>query len=404
MLTQAWKEYTAALQDIQQQFEATERMTLRQDHRAQGYQALMEMQAMAYNMVIAPRQNHPRIYTGTSWNTYFYTLGQNSPDSHYGALMLDGHQTYRLRGRMGAIRIMLMQVNNRMLGDTGSKMIGNYDFANMECNAAGEFEVIISASEHPGNWIQLDPESRFNFILMRRFITDWNDDLGHLTIDMLDPLPGSLSATPHSSDELSEAHMAERITMAARFVRFLGEAWCIGLYEMYIRIGGGKNTLAYINGQDTADEIIGSPSTMYGLGIFTCAPDEAIIIECEAPDSAYWSFQIGDVWSRSLDFMHAPTDINMLQAALDSDGKFRAVICHDDPGYANWLCPLGRTEFSLVMRNYRQKNTIAAPLTRTVKRSELARELPAEFTRISAAQRQANIDYRRRSYLNYYDR
>lgn len=396
MLKAAWQHYHQTLAELQEKLESVDRMHEGSQHRAPGYHCLMEIQAMAYNMVIAPRQNVPRVHTYTSWNSHFYTLGQNGQDSVYGALMLDGRQTYRITGRMADVKVMLMQVNDKMLGDTGSKMIGNHDFSSFELNDNGEFEVIASATEHAGNWIPLCANSRFNFILLRRFITDWQDDFGDLHIEMLDEL--------EDYDEFSEAKLAERIDTATKFARFLMESWAIGLYDMYIKLAGGKNQFAYIGGEDISDDIIGSPSTTYGLGIFDCAEDEAIIVECEPADSAYWAFQLGDVWSHSLDFMNFQTDINMKQAAIDADGRFRGVITHKDPGYTNWMCPLGRTEFSLVYRNYREISKISAPTTRRIKLNELAALMPADSAKTSPEQRSAAIAKRRRDYRQYLDR
>jgi hypothetical protein len=374
--------------------EATPRFREQPGHRAQAIYSLIEAQAMAYNMAIAPRLNHPRIWTATSWNTYLFTLGQEAPDSLYGFLLLDGRRTYTLRGPIGDIRILLLQVYSRMLGQTESRLLGNHDVSSFAA-ADGTFEVTLSAERgKAAHWIPLSAGSDPNFVLLRRFYGDWYDDMGSLEITMQD--------AADDYDESSEAALARRIEIAADYVAYLVRNWTIGLHDFYIQKAGGKNRFAYIGGETIVD-LAGSPSTHYGLAVAEVAADEAVIVEQAVPVCAYWSFQLGDVWSKSLDFMHRQTDLNMRRAVIDSDGRFRAVISQRDPGVPNWMDPMGRPEVTVVSRNYREQGHIDGPTMKTVKFSDLRRYLPADTATITPEQRAKNLEYRRRGYLRLYD-
>lgn len=162
----------------------------------------------------------------------------------------------------------------------------------MELDADGSFEVTISAQEHPGNWIRPDGDSRNNFLPVRRIVGDWNDDLGHVSIEAVGP---QITDDP-------ERRAAESIMDAADYPKYPVEVYTIGLYDLYIkRADGKKNTAATMPGADVAASLIGSRSTTYVPGVYEIAPGEALIVEWKVPDSSYWSFQLGDMWSRPLD-------------------------------------------------------------------------------------------------------
>ena len=223
LLLTAWQKYHSSVEAARLAIENTERFRNHPDHRAQGYYCLAEAQAMAYNFAIAPRLNHPLVYSHTSWLTHFFTLGGNCADFMYGALFLDGRKSYRLTGRMGQLKLMLMQTYNYLIGHPQSKSTGNYDFADFDVKQDGTFEVTLGATRHDGNWIPLDPDSDYNFVLIRRVMADWYDDPGTLELSIIDDVDGY--------SELSEEAIARRISLAADFLKYLIDTWTIGFYD-----------------------------------------------------------------------------------------------------------------------------------------------------------------------------
>jgi hypothetical protein len=389
-LSEAWTEYHATLDEMRKLLEATPRYQQTPQHRAKAYHALMEMQAMAYNFVISPRMDHPRIYFQSGWQTNLYTLGQNGQDLLYGLIFVDGRQTYRLKGRMGDVKVFLLQVQNGIFGEAGVKVIANYDWANFKIGNDGRFEVILSATEHAGNWIRLDQAYSFQFLHIRRSLSDWHGDAGELDIERISELPGDY----YDADEFDEAAIAARIRRAALFVRYLITDFTINLYDMYLNNAGRKkNVLTLLPGTVTSQ--VGSPSNNTAMAIFDLKPDEALILELDSvPNGAYWSFQLGDVWSRSLDFMSHQSSLNDKEIIVDADGRIRCVVALKDPGVANWLDPCGRTEGTVVFRNYRSSSA-PVPASRKVEFAKLDSVLPKDTARVTPAQRNAAMVRRR---------
>lgn len=138
------------------------------------------------------------------------------------------------------------------------------------------------------------------------------------------------------------------------------------------------------------------------MAVFELKDDEVLLIEMDRkPDGAYWSFQLGDVWSRSLDFTSRQSSLNDLEALPDGDGKLRIVVSQRDPGVANWLDPCGRVEGTVVFRNYRAK-TPDVPNSRVVKLAELDSALPKDTRRVSSDERKQMMDRRRAAMRRLY--
>jgi hypothetical protein len=394
-LRQAWARYNAAGEECRALLEATDRFKEHPHLRGQAYATLVEAQAMAYNFAVQPVVNgvngdHPEPGWHATWHHNLYHLGQSVQDFQYGGLLLDGRKTYRLRGRIGDARLLLLQVHNYLLGDPRSQEIGNYDF-HEAFNIAedGSYDVVVSATKQEDDWIELADESDTNFLLMRRIVGDWHDDLGEMQIEIIDE--------PDGLEPLGDGDpIAAAISSAANFMLYLTKVFTVGLHDTYIGWAGGKkNAWAAKPGADVATSLIGSRSTTYCSAVFDIAADDALIVEWDPPKAAYWGFQVGDVWSRPLDFIHHQTDLNMERATIDADGKVRAVLCLEDPGIPNWLDPCGKRQGTLVARNYRAVEATVPPVLTVVKFADLHDRLPSDTPRITPGERAQALAHRR---------
>jgi hypothetical protein len=396
-LKDAWASYHSTLEEMRLLLEATPRFQQSPPHRAKAYHSLMEMQAMAYNFAVAPRLLHPRIYVNCGWQTDMFTLGQNGQDFLYGVLFVDGRQSYRLTGRMGDISLFLLQTLNGLFGEPGVRADGNYDWADFKIDTDGRFEVILSATRQEGNWIRLDPQVGYQFIIIRRALADWHGDPGELYLERI----GELAQTHYDADEFDEHAIAVRIRRAALFVRYLIKDFCINLYDMYLaNAKGRKNVLTLLPGTVTSQ--VGSPTSNYAMAIFELREDEALILTLDkVPDGVYWSFQIGDVWSRSVNFSSRQSSLNNAEIAVDADGAVRIVVALRDPGVNNWLDTCGRNEGTIVFRNYRAKSA-PVPVSQKIAYAQLEALLPKGTRRVTPGERTAALERRRLGQLKLY--
>jgi hypothetical protein len=384
-LQEAWAEYRDAAERSRELLESTARFTGDPDLQGPAYAGLLEAQAMAYNFLIAPtRSDTPEVFWQSTWHADLYCLGQPISDFQYGGLFLDGRGRYRVHGGIGDLRLLPLQVHTRVQGAPGSAEIGNYVLDD-HTDDQGRFSLTVGA--HDDADIRLDPRSADNFLLVRRIVGDWFDDVGTLDVEVLDAPPAR---------SIDAATTAAAIRAAAGFLEYLVRVFTVGLHDLYIaRADGRTNAWAVMPGQEVATSLVGSPSTTYVPAVFQIAEDEAVLVEWDPPKSAYWSFQVGDVWSRSLDFTHRQTDLNMVRAAVDPDGRVRVVLCLTDPGYANWLDPCGHRTGTLVVRNYRAPDDTVAPTMRVVRLADLPAQLPAGAARRTDEERRRDLAHRR---------
>ena len=75
---------------------------------------------------------------------------------------------------------------------------------------------------------------------------------------------------------------------------------------------------------------------------------------------------------------------------MDSDGKVRLVLAHDDPGVHNWVDTQGFERGNLTYRHMLEGEP-AVLSTRLVARSELDHVLPPDTKRVNASERTAQL-------------
>lgn len=394
-LRKAWDSYYATIDEMRALLENTS-MFKNPRYRAKAYHSIMEVQASCYNLAVAPRMTTPRIQTNSGWHDDYYQMANVGADWHYGLMFLDGAHTYRLTGRMGENKLLLIQVLNKPLGMPNGKTIGNFNLlADMEVAPDGSYEVTIGGPKTKGNWIGLDETSNCNFAFIRRqYLRYGNEDMGSYRIDRVTPVGPEY----YEREEFNEAEMAERIHRAEMLMRIYIVAWTLGIHD-FSAAGGPVNTMHLEPGLVYEGA---SPLSRYAQGLFSIKDDEALIIELDrTPDSLFWGMSLADVWSRTLPFTRYQTSLNCEMSKRDSDGHYRFVLSIHDPGVANWLDPTGHNDGILYLRNYLAREPVT-PIVRKVKFKDVMANLPADTATVTPEQRQAALNYRRDGFRKVY--
>ncbi|MCP4592324.1 MAG: hypothetical protein GY842_16450 [bacterium] len=134
----------------------------------------------------------------------------------------------------------------------------------------------------------------------------------------------------------------------------------------------------------------------YGLGHFECAPDQCVIVEFTPPRCLMWSVQLSGWYWESMEFAARQSSLNGHQAVLDSDGLFRGVISHTDPGVPNWIDPEGHDRGTIGIR-YLFPDAVPQPSLLALPFKELHSTLPADTLRVTPDERQQILERRRRA-------
>lgn len=129
-------------------------------------------------------------------------------------------------------------------------------------------------------------------------------------------------------------------------------------------------------------------------GSWSLDTDEALLIEVRPPPAVYWSVSLGNYWWETIDYANRQSSLNGHQARLDPDGVFRAVVCHSDPGLANWLDTGGNHHGAMIFR-WLRADSAPVPEARVVPLAGLEGAVPSGAPRTTAEERQRVLDARR---------
>jgi len=352
--------------------------------RAQTW--LLQAQAAAYNLVVAPRPSHPKFLLSTVFEPNVYGWLLPNADFLYRYAFVDGAQRFRVRGTRGSTHFLEVQTIRGFWGDADLKLLATYDLDRLPAARDGGIEIEIGpeAPRDGAAWIATDPSSSNNTIIVREAFYDWaKERRAELSIERVDG--------PDAPAGLDERALAARSEAAARMIEFCFQTFSGGLTDE-ILAAVGHNRFRLID--TSQDAQAANPSAGYVPAVFALEPDEALIVEVTPPEARYWSLQLGDVWWQAIDYANRQSSLNGRQVATDADGVARIVISARDPGVANWLDTAGVARGVALLRWY-FTNSYPAPEARRVRIDAVRDHLPATTERVSPAQRARRIALRR---------
>lgn len=392
-LDQAWKTYNRAVADLRKTMLRSP-LAANPEDRVRAHRWLLQAQAIAHNLVIAPRQNQPCFFTSTVFEPNIYTWNLPNADFLYRYAFLDGAGTYRITGRRGRSHFLEAQTISGFFGDPNLKLLSTYDLDQFAIGEDGAFEIAVGPERPAGcsNWIAIDPASRNNTLIVREAFYDWSAE----TVSTLRIDPVTVPRLLHQD----EGDLIRRLFAAASFIEFCYRTFSGGLTEQ-VRAKAGFNRFLLVD--TSKDEHAANPSAGYVPCLYQIAHDHALIVEIAPPDARYWNIHLGDVWWQVTDFTNCHSSLNGHQAIPDSDGKVRIVIALDDPGVANWLDPAGNSKGVALVRWYFTR-TYPEPAARLVPLNRIRAELPKDTAFVTPEQRRRTIEQRRDAVLRRYGR
>jgi hypothetical protein len=203
----------------------------------------------------------------------------------------------------------------------------------------GTFELIVSGTPHPGNWLPMAAATRR--IQIRQIFTDWSaQEPGWYDIERLD------RTTPYPAP-LDGGRMAVMLGEVGRWVSTSAVYW--NDYQRDLRARLTVNSLEAPRPQEG-----GGLSIRYGFGWWQLEPHQALVVEFTPPPARYWSLQPYTVgWFEALDYRNHQTTVNNAQAVVEPGAGgdvVRIVVSAADPGLPNWIDTCGHAEGQLILR------------------------------------------------------
>ena len=345
--------------------------------QASGYRQLLVLLALAIDEALRPSDPYDPTFAPANVDNVL-KWGMDCPDAAYTGAGIRPDAKYVIRGRRQTVRYLGFQV---MAGIANQ---GNIVADDLDLGPDGSFEIVLSATEQPGNWMALPEDT--SSIVVRQFFYDWDtEEPAELTIECTDagsrPPPGPPAA-------LSAAGVGRELRALGQFVEASIAFW-LDIEE------GGRAQGVNVFREPAALTAMGAAAENVSVwGSWTLDDDEALLIEVPVPEARYWSVSLGNYWWATIDYARHQSSLNGHQAVVDDDGVFRAVVAASDPGVANWLDTAGNHQGAMIFRWLRADHA-PVPSTRVVQLADVAAALPPGTALVDAAERAAVLARRR---------
>ncbi len=273
------------------------------------------------------------------------SINVQCPDQdHLLCEFVDGSHEYRIRGNRGTLPYFVMAVwtapqpedlGARSWLPLGVAGLAEFDPTNLkttsflksddiEIDAEGNFEVIVSRKQPDGDWLPLASDS--TGILVRTVHHDRRQEIPPtFSIERLD----QPSPRPVRPDEMS-AGLAKTGQLVLGYAELVRKWWQENLSKRPNEIVFSEAT--YLSNGGVLDR-------QHGFGTWQKPAADALVIEFTPPQCEYWILQICNIWQENLDvYEDGQGYLTKFTARLEADGLVRVVVADADPGCgANWI-------------------------------------------------------------------
>ncbi|MEL7129368.1 MAG: DUF1214 domain-containing protein [Pseudomonadota bacterium] len=396
-LEAAWAAYYTAVDEVRENFLASDTYKIDDAHRAGAFELLQSILAGNINGLMGGGDGgypHIRLVLSPSMK-----LGVDNPDTFYRGATIsnpDGKQVYRVWGNRGTASDFLLE---QFYGPDPNGAISVFEDEDLVMDAEGNFELFLSAEPMGENWMELAEDDRQLLLMFRDSFTDWETErAATLQIERL----GDAGV---ASPSLTEAALIQQINDATQVLLRQGQFW--PNFSNRLRLLG-ENKFAKFRASGT----LGIISQYFAPGFFSLDAGEALMVRVEDVEAGYCGFQLTSFWAASPDWPNRQTSLSWCndgsQAHQSADGSYTFVVSPDDPGIQNWIDTSGFSQGLLYMRIQSPELALddaPKPTTELVALSDLDAALPEDMPRFTPEDRAVQIrkrqDHARRRYQTW---
>ena len=312
--------------------------------------------------------------------------GADNPDQRYLVAPLHGGKEYRIWGtREGERRLEIQVYAGLPWSAEGGRVVAALPDEELVTQSDGSFEVTLGGKPHANNWLANPHDS--SFVMIRQIYADWPDNIGHVHIDRVG-YEGRLKPG------LTTADMTRRIERAAANFSTRVPLWPAFGRERFAQ--QKPNALSPPFDTVSAGGVKGR---WMSLGAFQLEPDEALLLTMWPIGGNYQGVQLTDIWTSSLEYANRQTSLSADQSYRSTDGAYRYIIAHEDPGVENWLDTTGLKDGYLLLRfdgaSLAEVPESQWPRLSLITFAKARAALPPDTPHFSAAAREAAIAQRR---------
>ena len=309
--------------------------------RAEGFRYLTRLLRLALEKHVEfGNPDFPQFY---SLSHETAKIGNDNPDNCYLNCAVDGSREYLIRGNRGSVAYLSIETKAGSFAGGGDMApTGHVQVDRLDVAGNGDFELLVSAREKPGNWLPMAPET--DSILVRQTFRDRaRERPAELDISCLNPRGDSC---------LDPAIFAAQLSRVAPFVT--GTA---GLFRQWMTDFERQLNALPANDQQMCLRAGGDPSIYYHNSRWRLAPREVLVVEFRPPRVCQaWNLQLSNHWMESLDYRYHRISINDHAAVVGPDGTICIVVSHEPlrgdlaEHFPNWLETAGHGNGAMLLR------------------------------------------------------
>lgn len=333
----AFSNFVKVLQEVEAEYVSAARGLSRPEDIADGERYLMHVLETALHFWLEAEPSRPEFkrYVTSSRKL----LGDN-PDALYFFAPIRADLSYRIRGNTGDATFTSFTVEaGTSEGRQATTSVAALDDKNMEINADGSFEIIASVDKpKTGNWLKLTPDA--GQVTTRHYYeTD-------TSIALQSEIKTALTIEPIESDVpkpvRNDETIASRIGWVTNYLRSMT------LEQRRPESLPPMPWVSKVPNQFTqpskwvAQSGFGNLHAHYAMAPYVLMPDQALIIKGRFPKCNFANVMLWNRFMQTYDYRNRQVSLNRNQVHYESDGSFKLIVAHSDPGLPNWLDTEGR--------------------------------------------------------------
>ncbi len=315
------------------------------------------------------------------------TIFQPNADTLYKKAQITPGGTYRLRGRVGSLRIAKIGAMSPRGPNGEMRATAYFDLNTLSTDKDGNFDVLLSPSRpanYSGDWWPLAPHA--DTVLLRQVAYDWATEIDPvISIERVD---APVTRPRPSATELEQ-----------RYQQLIGttDYSALLLIDHVVQL----QREGFVNKFKIWD-VVATHGGLFGQFYYECVydlqDDEALLIEADYPKVCeYASLILTNSIFETTDWVNNHSSLNGAQWHVTADGKLWIVVSAKDPGIQNWLDTAGYP-LGVVQGRWTECDSTPLPNARVVKLVDVTKLVPADLPKITAQQRERIVRDRRAHY------
>ena len=282
--------------------------------------------------------NHPdfrRIVTPSRKFT-----GDNADAMYFDAAVAPDRE-YRVQGDMaGAVYVSVTVEVGTEEGGMGTRTAGVLNSTQFDITRDGSFELQLGGEPGERNWLGLEDASRVTVRYYWEEETSVAADTSRLPALRIEAVNPGVPTPPPTDDSV-----AAGIRRVAEFVRArtLGMPSMANMAQQPAFVGLTPNE--FPPPVRPGDFALSAFDAAYSMAPYYLGPDQALVLTGRWPECIFANLCLWNRFQQSYDYATRQISLNRNQTTLQSDGSFRIILAHSDPGVGNWIdtqgAPLG---------------------------------------------------------------